>query len=366
MTATTAEFASTSLVLSSREVAQSWGVSQAAVDLIHASDVIDLHLDTFISWRLARYDILRKHSSGPLGRHFFGQADLPRLTEGGYTGALWSITTNPFRTAASRWKTFQRNVKNFTGLIDQSAGRMTFVRTVAEYRAARARGAHAVFLSIQGGHALDAAPNGAASVPDRLLTRVTLVHLISTSLGTSSTPFSPFGQPGGHLTEKGRATVRDLNANRVFVDLAHIHPVSFHDAVAVHDKSQPLIVTHTGVTGVRPHWRNLDDKQLKAVADTGGTIGVIFQPSFLARPGGPTDGRMIVEHVQHIIKVVGEDFVSIGSDYDGFISPPPELASIASLPRLVQHMLDAGLRETTVSKFLGANFLRAFALLRPV
>lgn len=349
---------------SAAEVAARWNVSQGAVDLIRASDAIDLHLDTFISWRLAGYDILRKHVGGPFGRHFVGQADLPRLTEGGYTGAMWSITTNPLRSAASRWKTFERNVKAFRAIVDQSAGRMEFVRTVAEYRAAKGRGSHAIFLAIQGGQAIEAAPNGAASIPDRLLTRVTLVHLMSSAIGTTATPWSP-GGAGGHLTDRGREMVRDLNRNRVFVDLAHIHPLAFHDAVEVHDKSQPLIVTHTGVTGVKPHWRNIDDKQLKAVADTGGTIGIIFQPGFLKREGGPADGRMIVEHIQHVIKVVGEDFVSLGTDYDGFISPPPELASIASLPRFVQYLLDAGLKEKTVSKVLGGNFLRAFALLRP-
>lgn len=340
------------------------GVSAAALDLLRGSDVIDLHLDTFIAWRLVGYDIEQRHAAGPFGRHLWGHVDLPRLLEGGYTGGMWSITTNPLRSARSRWTTFLRNVAAFRELVERSAGRMKLVRNVAEYRAARASGAHAAFLAIQGGHALEAAPQGVASIPDQLITRVTLVHLLSSVYGATATPWAP-GHTAAHLTETGRAFVRDLNAHRVFVDLAHIHPTAFWDAVEVHDRSQPLIVTHTGVTGVLPHWRNIDDRQIKAVADTGGTIGVIFQPGFLQRPDGPKDGRMIVEHMRHIIDVAGDDFVSLGSDYDGFISPPPDLASVHQLPSLVQYLLDAKVKEESIRKILGGNFLRAFALLRP-
>ncbi len=345
------------------DVARSLGVSTAAVELVRASDVIDLHLDVFITWRLLGYDFRVRHRGGPFGRHLMGHVDLPRLREGGYTGGLWSITTNPYRSAKSRWRTFQRNLQTFRKMVDGSNGAMTLVRNVAEYRAARAAGSHACFLSIQGGHALEAA-GGAASVPDRVLTRVTLVHLLSSAFGATSSPLPPRA-PSPHLTPQGKDFVRDLNANRIFVDFAHIHPTSFWDALEVHDRSQPLIVTHTGVSAVKPHWRNIDDKQIKAVADTGGTIGIIFQPQFLQRPNGPRDGRMIVEHIQHVVKVAGDDFVSLGSDYDGFISPPVELASVHQLPRLVQHLLDAGLAEATVQKILGSNYLRAMALLRP-
>jgi membrane dipeptidase len=345
------------------DMAHRLNVSVAAVDLIRHSDVIDLHLDTFIAWRLVGYDFRKRHAKGPFGRHLWGHSDLPRLREGGYTGAGWSITTNPFRSAASRWRIFERNLATFRRLVDETQGAMKLVRTAGEYREARKAGAHAVFLSIQGGHALEAAPQGAASVPEQLVTRVTLVHLLSSTLGTTSSPLR-IGSDA-HLTERARAFVHDLNANRVFVDLAHIHPVSFRDAVEVHDRSQPLLVTHTGVSAVCPSWRNIDDDQIRAVAATGGTIGIIFQPGFLRRRGGPTDGRMIVEHMRHVMNVAGEDFVSLGSDLDGFISPPPGLTSVHELPRLVQYMLDAGIAETAIQKILGGNFLRALALLRP-
>jgi membrane dipeptidase len=151
----------------------------------------------------------------------------------------------------------------------------------------------------------------------------------------------------------------------VFVDLAHLHEQAFWDVVAVHDKTQPLIATHTGVAGVKPHWRNLTDAQVKAIADTGGVVGIIFAEEFLRRPDGPKDGAMIVEHAEHVIDVAGEDCVAFGSDYDGMIVPPRDVAGVDAYPKLVQHMLDRGWREERIRKALGRNFLRALGLLRP-
>ena len=86
-----------------------------------------------------------------------------RAREGGLKAGMWSITTNPFRSARGRWKVFQRNLERLEGLVQRSEGQMELVSDLAEYRAARKRGAHAVLLSIQGGHALEAAPEGAAA-----------------------------------------------------------------------------------------------------------------------------------------------------------------------------------------------------------
>ena len=344
-------------------VARRLDVSHEAVALTRSSDVIDLHLDTFIPVRLYGYDPRRRHGAGITGGRFFGHLDLPRATAAGLTGGMWSITTNPFRSAGGRWRTFVKNLERLERWMNEQP-ELRVIRTRADYDSARADGKHACMISVQGGNCFDAAPRSAASVPGKSVLRVTLLHLTNSRLGTTSTPIPSFRRSKG-LTKEGRRLVEVLNQERIFVDLAHIHPAGFWDAVEAHDKSQPLIDTHTGVKGVAPIWRNLDDAQLKAIAETGGTIGVIFSAHFLQRRGGPRDGRMVLAHVQHIIDVVGEDFASIGSDFDGAIIPPPDLRSAEAYPRLVQHMLDAGWSDTRIRKILGGNFLRALAHLRP-
>ncbi len=344
--------------------ARKLGCSLDAVQLTRRCELVDLHVDTFIPPRLWGYDPLARHRGGPLGRLFFGHLDVPRMLDGGLDGAMWSITTNPFRTRAARWRAFQKNLAALRALIARSAGRLLEARTLAGYRAARARGAHACLLAIQGLNALEGAPAGVLSLPDDGIVRATLVHLTNAVYGATSSPLGA-GRRDKGLTAAGREAIAQLNARRIFVDLAHIHERAFWEAVAVHDRSQPLIVTHTGVAGVRPHWRNLTDGQIRAVADSGGTVGIIFQASFLRRRDGPRDAGMVVEHVAHVMRVAGEDFVSLGSDFDGAITPPPDLPGADCYPRLVQRLLERGLTDRQVEKILGANFLRAFGLLRP-
>jgi membrane dipeptidase len=346
------------------EQAESLGCSTDAVRLVRSYEIVDLHVDTFIPPRLWGYDPLERHGGGPLGRFFFGHLDVPRMEDGGLGGAMWSITTNPFRGIAARWRAFQRNLAALRALIDRSRGRLREVRTLAAYREARASGAHACLLAIQGLNALEGAPGGVLSLPDDGVVRATLVHLTNAVYGATSSPLGAARRAKG-LTPAGRDALAQLNARRIFVDLAHAHERTFWDVVAAHDRTQPLIVTHTGVAGVRPHWRNLTDAQIKAVAETGGTIGIIFAARFLRRPGGPRDAGMIVEHITHVMRVAGEDFVSLGSDFDGAITPPPDLASADRYPVLVQHLLEQGVTERQIEKILGGNFLRAFGLLRP-
>ncbi len=343
------------------ELASRLGIPAEAVELCRSAELIDLHLDSFIPVRLWGYDLFARHS-GLLGGRFFGQLDVPRMLDGGLDGGMWSITTNPTRGAKGRLAVLARNVARLRALVSGSGGRLAIARTRGEYDAVRRTGAHAVLVAIQGGNALEAAPEGPAFVPDDLLTRVTVVHLSNSIYGATSSPASR-GKHG--LTERGRELVRQLDQARVFVDLAHIDRQGFWDAVKVHDRSRPLIVTHTGVCGVHEHWRNLDDAQVKAVADSGGTIGVMFQRSFLQPKGRANDGRLVIDHLEHIIQIAGEDCASIGSDYDGAIVPPPDLRSADAYPRLVAYMLERGWSDVRIRKVLGDNFLRAFALLRP-
>lgn len=339
-------------------------VSEEAVAFVSENEVIDLHIEPFLPHRLLGYDLTKKHGLGWHQGHLMGHLDFPRIREGGLTGAMWSITTNIARSKKSRWKTFVRNVEGLERLMAETDGDFALVRNAREYREARAKGSHAAMVVVQGGNALEDALGNFERIPDRLLVRVTLVHLTNSSLGVTSSPLSAFlGKRG--LSVLGKEMVEELNHHRIFVDLAHINEAGFWDAVEVHDKTQPLLVTHTGVSGVKPHWRNLTDPQIRAVAKTGGTIGVIFAKAFLARKSGPRDRDMVLEHMEHIIEVAGEEHVSIGSDLDGFISPPKDLRNGDAYLRLVQSMLERGWSEERMKRVLGTNFLRTFEQLRP-
>jgi membrane dipeptidase len=340
--------------------AQALGVSRDAVALMAASDVIDLHVDSFIWTRVFGYDIGKRHRPGLAPGCFWNQVDLPRLRNVGVTGATWVITTNPLRSARGRARALGQNLVRLRALLAAQPD-VRVVRTVAEYREARQAGRHAAFLGIQGGNALDAQRDLGELLGQGWLLRVTLMHLSTSRLGQTSAPLR-FGATG--LTRHGHEVVQALNAARVFVDLAHINRAGFFDALRAHDRSLPAIVTHTGVSGVHPHWRNLDDEQLRAIAATGGTIGIMYHSGYLGDPIFGGRASSIVAHLQHVIDVVGEDHASLGSDWDGFIVTPRDMPTCSELPRLVQGMLERGWSEPRIQKVLGGNFLRCLAALR--
>ncbi|HEX3595801.1 MAG TPA: hypothetical protein VHU80_11890, partial [Polyangiaceae bacterium] len=100
------------------------GISREAVELYTRSDVIDLHVDTFIWSRVFGYDMTARHGRGFFGARFYGQSDIPRLLEAGVTGAVWSITTNPLRTSRGRAAAFERNVARLLSIFDSVGDRL--------------------------------------------------------------------------------------------------------------------------------------------------------------------------------------------------------------------------------------------------
>ncbi len=340
--------------------ARSLGTSREAIEIYLASDVIDLHIDSFIWTRVWGYRLDRRHGRGLLGANVYSQVDLPRIREAQIAGGVWSITTNPLRSAARREDVFGANLEELLAIFAHCHDDVAVCRTAADYRAARAAGKHAAFIGIQGGNALDA--EGALDRFAPALLRVTLVHLSTSTLGATS---APSFRGDGRLTARGEDYVHRLDANRVFVDLAHIHRRAFFEAVAAHDRSLPLLVSHTGVTGVTPHWRNLDDEQLRAVAATGGVVGVIYQATFLGDSLLAGSAESIVRHLQHIIDTIGEDHAALGSDWDGAIFTPRDMPTCLELPRLVELMLARRWSPDRIAKILGGNALRAIEQLRP-
>jgi membrane dipeptidase len=319
-----------------------------ARELIRTSDVIDLHIDSFIWTRVFGYRLEHRHGPGLLGGRFYSQVDLPRLREAGVGGAIWSITTNPLR--RRRADAYRANYDRLLAIFARA--NVAVCTSVADYRAARATFRHAAFVGIQGGNAID----GDISAAGDALIRVTLVHLSTSTVGSTSAPSL---RRDGPLSASGKRLVEELDARRIFVDLAHINRRGFFDALDAHDRTLPVMVSHTGVTGVTPHWRNVDDEQLRAVAATGGVVGIIYQVPFVGRTADA-----IVAHLQHVIDVAGEDTAALGSDWDGMIVTPRDMPTCLELPVLVDRMLARRWSPERIRKVLGGNFLRALAQLR--
>jgi len=342
-----------------RARAERLGISAEALALHDEADVIDLHVDSFIWRRIFGYDFRRRHAAFTRGV-LLSQFDLPRAREAGVNGATWVITTNPLGDARDREASFFENLRELTALLASPEAEARVVKSAADYHEARAHGLHAAFIGVQGGNALAHSLDAVDRLSPGTILRVTLLHLTSSRLGATSSPL------GGNLglTGYGRDFVRRLNQHKILVDLAHISPAGFWDAVHAHERHTPFVVTHTGVSGVFPHWRNLDDEQLRAVAQSGGTVGIMYHSEYLGDPLFRGRLETVVRHIEHVINVAGEDSVSLGSDWDGSIITPRDMPTCLELPRLTQAMLDRNWSEQRIKKVLGFNFLRVVQSLR--
>jgi membrane dipeptidase len=325
--------------------------SDQARALHQAHPAIDLHADTLMWSRWLGYDLHKAHEPPLVRAAFGGHIDLPRMRQGGVGAQFFSLVSLP---VAERMRGMARAIHEQIDILDDAMARhpaeLRLARTGADVEACRRDGAVAALLGIEGAHALEGDLDRVEVFARRGVRYLGLLHFTANEAGHPA--YGRGRRDAEGLTPWGLDLVRRCEAAGVIVDLAHINRRGFLDACAV--ATRPPIVSHTGVLGAFDHWRNIDDAQLRAVADRGGVVGVIFYPRYLGGHGlGP-----VVKHLLHILDVVGEDAPALGSDWDGFIIPTRELSDPRGLPLLTDALLAAGVSERVVGKILRGNALR--------
>lgn len=254
-------------------------------------------------------------------------------------------------------------IARFYRLERESNGQAKACRTAAEIRDCIERGVLAMELHIEGAEAID---------PD--LDALDLYHAAGLrSLGIcwsrpnrfgNGVPFAfpSTGDVGPGLTPLGIALVKACNDLRILVDLSHLNEKGFWD-VAKHSNA-PLVCTHSNVYDVCPSARNLSTRQLDAIRDSDGLVGLNFHVGFL-RPDGGRDAnielRVMLDHLDVLLERLGPDRVALGSDYDGATMPAP-IKDAAGLQALIGSMRTHGYDEGLIRKIAHENWLRVFAL----
>jgi membrane dipeptidase len=168
-------------------------------------------------------------------------------------------------------------------------------------------------------------------------------------------PSTPDTGPG--LTDRGIELVRACNRLRIMIDLSHLNEKGFWDVARLSDA--PLVATHSNAWEICRHSRNLTDRQLAAIRESRGMVGVNFATSFI-RPDGKrnedTPLEEMIRHMDHLIEHVGVDGVGLGSDFDG-ATIPAEIGDVRGLPRLVDAMRRHGYDEATLRKLCYENWV---------
>ena len=170
---------------------------------------------------------------------------------------------------------------------------------------------------------------------------------------------APNGQRGG-LTETGRQVLGELERLRMAVDVSHLGDDGFWDVARL--ARRPFCASHSSARALYDHPRDLTDPMLRAVADSGGVVGVNFYAPFVGT-SPVTRTEDLVRHVRHMLDVAGTQAVALGSDFDG-IDCDLELGDAAGLPRLARALRRSGLSEEVVERVCWRNawdyFTRVF------
>ncbi|ENN85501.1 membrane dipeptidase [Rhizobium freirei PRF 81] len=235
---------------------------------------------------------------------------------------------------------------------------LAICRSATEIRAAMATDRIAALLHIEGAEAIDADFANLDVLHAAGLRSIGLVWSRS-NIFAHGVPFRFPGSPdtGPGLTDAGRALVNECNSRGIMIDLSHLNEQGFWDVAGL--TTAPLVATHSNVHALCQSTRNLTDKQLDAIRESRGVVGLNFATCFL-RPDGAmradTDLDVMVRHLDYLVERLGEDGVAFGSDFDGAVIPS-DIGSAAGLPRLIERMRSAGYSEPLLRKIGHENWL---------
>lgn len=240
-----------------------------------------------------------------------------------------------------------------------SEGQLRVVRSAGELEQCLAEGVLAAVLHMEGAEAIDADLNALEVLYRAGLRSLGIVWSRPNIFGHGVPfrfPASPDTGPG--LTEAGRRLVRACNELGILLDLSHLNEQGFWDVAALSDA--PLVASHSNVHALCPTSRNLTDRQLDAIGESDGLVGLNFAVTFLRADGHKnpdTDLDVMVRHVDYLVERLGIDRVGFGSDFDG-ATVPQAIGDVAGLPRLLGALRRHGYDDGALRKLAYENWLR--------
>ncbi len=235
----------------------------------------------------------------------------------------------------------------FLGDVAESGTEVVIVKSAGDIEKARQRGIPAILLAIENADCTEGSLNILGMLYRLGVRSIGMTHNVSSVAADGCLE----ARDGVGLTRFGVKLVRAMNDLGMLVDLAHISPAGFYDALEV--SSKPVAFTHGNCKALCDHPRNLDDDQLKALAKNGGVIGMSYVPIFIDEKDPSIEG--IINHIDHAVEVAGIDVVGLGSDFDG---GGTALKDATLVPFITEGLVKRGYREEDIRKILGENTLR--------
>jgi len=351
--------------------------------------VLDSHCDT-------PSQILRLRNLTKDNDH--AHVDFPKMKRGGVDGVFFALYV-PASYDSDPEGGFEYACRLLTGVEKAVEGRrdlVSIVRSSEEAYSNKADSRISLFLGLENGSPISTSFERLAYFHDKGIRYVTLCHSGDNQICDSCA--STEGRWGG-LSPFGRDLIKEMNRTGMLVDVSHISDKSFYDVIDC--SAKPVVATHSCCRSLSAHPRNMSDEMIHLLADAGGVIQINFYPLFLdagfarilsrsgiiergerierefiADPGNPArraawnmiqdelmalarpSYKLIVDHIEHVVELVGIDHVGLGSDFDGIEVTPEGLEDISMVPVIFDEMRRRGYTEADICKVAGENFFR--------
>jgi len=276
------------------------------------------------------------------------------VTEKGYAAPL----AEPIKYQHA-YETTMRMAAGLFQIERESNGQFKVVRTADELAKSLRDGVMAAILHFEGAEAIDTDLNSLEVFYQAGLRSIGIVWSRPNDFAEGvpfAFPQSPDTGPG--LTDAGKALVRACNQKKILIDLSHLNEKGFWDVAKISDA--PLVATHSNVHAITPLTRNLTDKQLDAIKETDGMVGLNFGLSFLREDGKndpDTPLEVMVKHIDHLVERLGIDKVGFGSDFDG-TGIPKDIGDASGLPNLIEALRKSGYDDQALRKIAHENWIR--------
>jgi len=368
-------------------------LSQAANDIHFRSVLVDTHNDILSSSVLDGLDISKRLTTG--------HSDLIRWKEGGLDVQFFSVWTGEIaRNKEGFYKDANQEIDSLDSIVKRNSDKMILAKTYRDVMRGIKEKKLVALIGVEGGHMIESDMNKLDALYNRGMRYMTLTWNNSTDWSTSARDETQKSDKLGHkgLTDFGRQIVKRMNELGILVDLSHTGEQTFYDALAVTGK--PVLLSHSSVYNICPVFRNVKDEQIKAVAKNGGVICINFNAGFVGKEFSEMEMTLeknskqmedslkaiyndsvtvhrkseeaiaaklnpyrpglaqLIDHIDYIIKMVGDDYVGIGSDFDGVTSLPMQMDDVTCYPLITKELIKRGYTKKSIRKILGGNVLR--------
>jgi membrane dipeptidase len=383
------------LIMPTLSSAQS--VSDQAKKLHSSSIVIDTHDDTTQRLLDPKFDLAIRHNDGNI--------DIPRMKEGGLDAIFFSIWISSKILGPEAVKKALDQIDAVRETVRKNPKDLVLAASVADIREAKKQQKIAVLMGVEGGHMMGNDLSVLRTFAALGVRYMTLTHMDNNEWADSSTD-KPVHNG---LTDFGKDVIREMNRLGIIVDISHVSDKTFYDALET--SKAPVLASHSSCRALCLAPRNMTDDMIRDLAKHGGVIQINYHVGFLSqefrdyekahpeaekeihdevdkRCGGneacklstgdqvvrdfmqagklpKVDWTVIVDHIDHALKIAGADHVGLGSDFDGAVMPLG-MQDVSHIPQITDALLKKGYSESDIHKILGENTLRVLTQVEQV